>query len=198
MPVYNWYPAALFKARSSSELLFHRLNEHIADKPSESASSLKAWINDTLVATGLGITDARAWELDSLVADPASAEMTFAAMISLRAHVGWSTHGHSAIDVNIYSSGGPGTEALRGNVENTDIGKFLRHYLDVDVDAITRELREKMSPQQLGIVEAQQRELGHATQDVGVEEGGKHWMRHDRPYGVGQLESPMGERRHDM
>ena len=41
-------------------------------------------------------------------------------MVSDRAHVGWSTKGHSAIDVHIYSSGGPGTEKLRGNVENTD------------------------------------------------------------------------------
>ena len=176
--MYNWYPRALFHATSSAEWLFHRLNEHIADEPSESASSLKAWINDTLVVKGLGITNARAWELDSLVADPASAEMTFAAMISLRAHVGWSTHGHSAIDVNIYSSGGPGTEALRGNVENTDVGKFLRHYLDVDVDAITRELREKMSPQQLGIVEAQRNELGHAMLEASEEEATDHWTHH--------------------
>ncbi|PTB81671.1 hypothetical protein M440DRAFT_698, partial [Trichoderma longibrachiatum ATCC 18648] len=69
----------------------------------------------------------------------------FSAMISLRAHVGWSTHGHTAVDVNIYSSGGPGTQALRGNVENTDVGKFLRRYLDVGdvVEDITKELREK-------------------------------------------------------
>lgn len=68
----------------------------------------------------------------------------FARMVSLRARLGWSTHGHSAVDVNVYSSGGPGTERIRGNVENTDVGKFLREYLDVDVDAITRELRDKM------------------------------------------------------
>jgi len=37
-----------------------------------------------------------------------------------------------------------GTEALRGNHENTDVGKFLREYLDVDVQAITDELVAKM------------------------------------------------------
>jgi alkaline phosphatase len=43
--------------------------------------------------------------------------------------------------VNIYGSAG--TDALRGNHENTDIGKFLREYLDVDVQAITDELSAK-------------------------------------------------------
>ena len=46
--------------------------------------------------------------------------------------------------MNIYSSGGPQAEDIHGNVENTDVGKFLRKYLDVDVDSITKELKEKM------------------------------------------------------
>jgi hypothetical protein len=48
---------------------------------------------------------------------------------------------YSAVDVNIYGS--VGTDALRGNHENTEIGEFLREYLDVDVKAITDELVEK-------------------------------------------------------
>src|SRR5689334_7852475 len=43
--------------------------------------------------------------------------------------------------VNIYGSSG--SEALRGNHENTEVGKFLREYIGVDVDAITAELVEK-------------------------------------------------------
>jgi len=62
-------------------------------------------------------------------------------MISRRARIGWSSHGHSAVDVNIYGS--DGSEALRGNHENVEVGKFLRDYLDVDVDSVTEELVEK-------------------------------------------------------
>lgn len=62
-------------------------------------------------------------------------------MISRRAQIGWSTHGHSAVDVNIYGSAG--SEKLRGNHENTEVGKFLRDYLDLNVDDITKELEEK-------------------------------------------------------
>ena len=65
-------------------------------------------------------------------------------MVSMRARIGWSTHGHSAVDVNIYSSGGAAAEKIRGNVENTDIGKFLSAYLDVDVEEITKELEDKL------------------------------------------------------
>lgn len=91
---------------------------------------------------GLGIADASDAEINALASNPDAATTTLAGMVSRRARVGWSTHGHSAVDVNVYSSGGSGTEGIRGNVENTDIGKFLRGYLGVDVDEITRELRE--------------------------------------------------------
>jgi len=45
--------------------------------------------------------------------------------------------------VNIYASTAKGTEALLGNHENTEVGQFLASYLDLDVGAITEELKEK-------------------------------------------------------
>ena len=55
-----------------------------------------------------------------------------------------------AADVNIYgyspssssSSSSSAISPLRGNHENTEVGKFMRDYLDVDVDAVTRKLRK--------------------------------------------------------
>ena len=64
-------------------------------------------------------------------------------MISRRSQTGWSTHGHSAADVNIYASNPKDAAPLVGNHENTDVGKFLRHYLDVDVGDVTKELNQK-------------------------------------------------------
>ncbi|KAL8755605.1 MAG: hypothetical protein Q9184_004750, partial [Pyrenodesmia sp. 2 TL-2023] len=59
--------------------------------------------------------------------------------------VGWTTHGHSAVDVNVYASHPDQARPLRGNVENTDVGVFLREYLDLGevVQEVGRELREK-------------------------------------------------------
>lgn len=147
LPVYNWHPSVLAKANASSQYLAHKLHEHIASIHSEptTTEALKEWINTNLVIPGLGITNARDEELHQLASDPITAIYTFSRMISQRARVGWSSHGHSAVDVNIYSSGGRGTDAIRGNVENTDVGKFLRSYLDVDVKAITKELKKKMA-----------------------------------------------------
>jgi alkaline phosphatase len=121
-----------------------RLHEHMRSKPSamESRDQLKKYISETLVSEGFGIHDAEDKEIQLVIDTPSEANYIFADMVSRRAQIGWSTQGHSAVDVNIYGSSG--SEDLRGNHENTDIGKFLREYLDVDVDAVTKELREKM------------------------------------------------------
>ncbi|KAB5570159.1 alkaline phosphatase-like protein [Coniochaeta sp. 2T2.1] len=147
LPVYDWHPSVLAKADASAEYLAALLNEHassISEEVSKDSSSLKDWINTNLVIQRLGVANALDEELEALAANPGAAVPLFAGLVSRRARIGWSTGGHSAVDVNVYSSGGKGTEKIRGNVENTDIGKFLREYLSVDVDEITKELREKM------------------------------------------------------
>lgn len=145
LPVYRWYPQVLANATASCENLAASLQNYISSlSSSTSKEQLKTWINDNLIVPGLGIVDATDEELSLLADKPDVSVNTFAAIISLRAHIGWSTHGHTAVDVNIYSSGGRDTDQIRGNVENTDIGKFLNHYLDVDVDEITEKLRESI------------------------------------------------------
>jgi alkaline phosphatase len=178
-PQYLWYPAVLENATASSEHLTRRLREHVAKSASSdnSIEELKKYINEELVTPGLGISDATEEELTILALYPESAQPAFANMISIRAQIGWSTHGHSAVDVNIYSSGGPGTDAIRGNVENTDVGKFLRDYLSVDVDAVTKELNKKMDSK------PKSNFLGHASALEVTDESGifgyNHWAAHE-------------------
>lgn len=103
---------------------------------------LKQYISEFILRKGLGIKDATNTEIQ-LVADHHDDSMNILAdMVSRRAQIGWSTHGHSAVDVNVYGSVGSGV--LGGNHENTEIGEFLHNYLDVNVDAITKELNEKI------------------------------------------------------
>ena len=47
------------------------------------------------------------------------------------------------MDVNIYAFGDPATEKLRGNHENTAIGRFINEYLDLDLDSVTRILNSE-------------------------------------------------------
>lgn len=135
-PHYGWYPAVLANASNSAEYLARKLNADWFE-----ADKRKSYINKKYVQNGLGIWDATDEELDLLIDKPTFAIYHFADMISRRAQIGWSTHGHSAVDVNIYGYGD--VDALRGNHENTEVGDFLRKYLDVDVDSITKELNKK-------------------------------------------------------
>ncbi|KAI1642536.1 alkaline phosphatase-like protein [Daldinia loculata] len=170
-PQYLWYPAVLANASSSSEYLARRFHGHLAQSTDHSVDELKKYINEELVKPGLGIHDASDEELTTIALSPEQAQYSFAQMISVRAQIGWSTHGHSAVDVNIYSSGGPGADAIRGNVENTDVGKYLRDYLNVDVDAITKELNKKMdSKRSFGI-----------SHDIAIDGTGEdHWAAHEK------------------
>jgi alkaline phosphatase len=129
----------------SSDFVAHLLHQAISSKDAANSLSdkdLMQYISETLVKDGLGVYDAEDSEIQLVLDHPEEANYIFADMVSRRAQIGWSTHGHSAVDVNIYGSAG--SEALRGNHENTEIGEFLRQYLNVDVDAITKELREKL------------------------------------------------------
>ena len=148
LPVYNWHPSVLTKVNASAEHLARLLQERIASAPAdEPEQALLEWINTELVRARLGITDALEVELSALASNPDAATTLFARMLSIRARVGWTTHGHTGVDVNIYCSGGDAAAAadiIRGNVENTDVGRFLSEYLDVDVDEITRELERKL------------------------------------------------------
>ncbi|KAM7185658.1 alkaline phosphatase [Rhypophila sp. PSN 637] len=168
LPVYNWHPSILARANASSEHLARLLAKQVSVHPDASISSLKEWINSTLVVPHLGITNARDAELEALANNPAAAIVLFAHMVSTRARIGWSTHGHSAVDVNIYSSGGGGADKLRGNVENTQIGEFLRDYLSVEVEEITQELRKGLGRDfAVGVtVEVEGGEYVSAVQDV--------------------------------
>lgn len=100
------------------------------------------WVTHTLI-NKVGISDASDEEIALLVDHPELSPYTFADIVSRRAQTGWSTHGHSAADVNIYTSNAKGAEALIGNHENTEVGQFLADYLELDVQAITEELKEK-------------------------------------------------------
>ena len=46
--------------------------------------------------------------------------------------------------MNIYASNPKHAHPLIGNHENTEVGEFLRDYLDVDTGAVTKELKEQL------------------------------------------------------
>ena len=148
-PEYHWFPDMLTNATHSSDHLAHKLHEHLSTHVAATADPVKTWIRSQLVETGLGIHDATDEEINNIYESTKNplppTRWLFADMVSRRAQVGWTSHGHSAVDVNIYASTPGAARRLIGNHENTEVGDFLRAYLDVDLEAVTEELREKKS-----------------------------------------------------
>ncbi|GMF16016.1 unnamed protein product [[Candida] boidinii] len=69
-------------------------------------------------------------------------------MVSTRAQIGWSTHGHSAVDVNIYGYSNTNNgkyllnKYLSGNHENIEIGKFMEFITNSDLNKITELIKD--------------------------------------------------------
>ncbi len=206
-PVYCWFPEMLINATHSAENLAYQLRDHLSGQPKPvNRDDLTTWIREHLLQDGLGVHDATNEEINHLIddSDPWPASYTFADIISRRAQVGWSTHGHSgslspiflppdehhplrklthpsptAVDVNIYASDPTHAKPLIGNHENTEIGTFIRDYLDVDLDAVTRELKEQGALLKMGAPVGDERamaEMDHYHGDFkrGLEEGHLH------------------------
>jgi alkaline phosphatase len=144
-PPYLWYPGVLANASHSASYVAHEYHNHLRQSSSEPSEDLRTYLT-SLSSRTLGVADCAAAELDALIAEPRIAAYTFADMISRRAQTGWSTHGHSGADVNIYASNHALAAPLRGNHENTEVGEFLREFLglEAEVEKVTRLLREHM------------------------------------------------------
>ncbi|MCJ1476415.1 hypothetical protein MMC13_005081 [Lambiella insularis] len=144
-PEYLWYPGVLANATHSAENLAYQLHNYLTQHQDHTANELKTYIKENLIGKGLGVYDVTDKEMSSLVdhSDPWPASYIFADIISRRAQSGWSTHGHSGVDVNIYASNPKDARQLIGNHENTEVGEFLRHYLDLDLKPVSDELIAK-------------------------------------------------------
>jgi alkaline phosphatase len=62
-------------------------------------------------------------------------------MVGVRAVVGWTSDGHTAVDVNLYAFG-PGRDAFIGHHDNTHVGQTLARLLGLDLAAMTTRLRQ--------------------------------------------------------
>lgn len=138
-PVYAWYPEILLRAKHSAEYLAVKLSRSHLTGP-----KLRRYIEREILARGLGIRDAADAEIEAieqphLVGNVQAASWAISKVLSTRARIGYSTHGHTAADVLIFGHG-RGVDEMRGNHENIEIGQFLMRALDVTLDGVTLKL----------------------------------------------------------
>lgn len=93
-PDYLWYPGVLASASHSGEFLSDNLKAYISEEASRTKQQKYA---RTLLEKGLGVHDATDDEVNALIDPnyPYVPEHVFTDIISRRAQIGWSTHGHS-------------------------------------------------------------------------------------------------------
>lgn len=87
-----------------------------------------------------GITDLTAEEIATIkAAEKGKMNYAVGPMISKRAHIGWTTGGHTGGEVALYSYA-PGGVQLTGVVENSDIAGYMASALQVDLANISKQL----------------------------------------------------------
>lgn len=142
-PVYEWYPSALEHVQHSAEFM----TKALLKLPNGTRAD---FIKDTIMKQWLHISDYTLQDVYFLDQEKNHEviEGYMGHLVSDRAGLGWSTHGHSAVDVNLYAYGND-VDFLKGNHENTDIGEFIASRMGLDLSDITRKLKSNWKPQDM-------------------------------------------------
>ncbi|SCV03223.1 LAME_0H08702g1_1 [Lachancea meyersii CBS 8951] len=147
-PEYVWYPQVLSATHHSGEYLSKLLLRFSGEDKVD-------FVEKTIFEKLMGIFDYTKEDTDELLNLTSIGELNdkLNGMISTRAQIGWTTHGHSAVDVNIYAYANRQKtwyrllDNLQGNRENTDVGQFMADYLELDLQKVTQMIKKtKHSP----------------------------------------------------
>jgi alkaline phosphatase len=122
------------KQRKSSEVIGAALKAAKTPEDIKKIVADNTWITD--------LTDAEITQITAGDGSSYGREGAFNAVISKRLLVGWSGHGHSAVDVGVWAYG-PIKEMVTGQVDNTDIATASAKVIGVDLSAATKELQSR-------------------------------------------------------
>lgn len=148
-PDYLWLPQVLLNTSHSGEYMAAKVFEH---KRKHGDQKLKHFIAHEIFEKCMGITNYSSAELEGALENSnlyGAILYTLNNMVSFRSQTGWSTHGHSAVDVNIYAytnsdriqnmlDNRKAYHGLLGNHENIEIGRFMERLANVDLAQVTK------------------------------------------------------------
>lgn len=128
--IYGWEPEVIARVQASQEQIVRRMLD--GDTPPAVLLQSLAGIDD--------LTEAEAALLEVSAGSSDHLTSAVSGIISRRARVGWTTNGHTAVDVKLHAFG-PGSDRFVGNYENAYVGRTLADLLNIDLDAVTNQLR---------------------------------------------------------
>jgi alkaline phosphatase len=143
---YAWKPSALAEVEASHGVMMRQVLEEGADP----ATVLRRQAGVDSLAAGEREMLAEAVEAESY----GRLEAALSEIIGRRAVVGWTTGGHTAVDVGLYGYG-PGAERFVGHHDNTYVGAELAELLGVDLDALTAEIRREREEQAATVADSE-------------------------------------------
>lgn len=146
-PNYAWYPQVLVDAQKLGEyvaqVLLEALGSHHGEFDAAAANAVRRHIQQHL-----GIDDLTKAEIKEIERTLNLGELVYVVnnIVSVRLETGWTTHGHLAVDVNIYAHANlkamnQALDALRGNHENIDIGAFMLAVTGSDLEEVTAKVK---------------------------------------------------------
>lgn len=122
------------KQKNSSEFIAPKLREAKTIQEVKQIVADNTWIND--------LTDEEAAYIMQGDGSSYAQEGAYNAVVSKRLLVGWSGHGHSAVDVGVWAYG-PIADLVKGQVDNTRIATASAEVIGVDLARATANLQEK-------------------------------------------------------
>ena len=143
-PDYTWTPEVLTRVHNSTETIA----DMVMECPKEER---EGYVRNVIFPILMGVEDFVDEDV-AYMADPArrrSEVQNYAGdMISRRAILGWTTHGHTGIDVNLYGYAGTNyphiINSIRGNRENTELGQFVEDYLGLNHGSMMTSLTHRL------------------------------------------------------
>jgi alkaline phosphatase len=94
---------------------------------------------ETVLASYVGIDDLSDEErelFETAGTESGALSAALTQVVGHRAGVGWTTGGHTAVDVNLYAFG-PGRESFIGNLDNAEVGRRIAQLMGLDLVAAT-------------------------------------------------------------
>lgn len=149
----DYNPSKLQPAMRSSA---HYIIEEFNEKNPNSQTLLSKNIDKLGIPDGLSAREKKVFG-ESMKYSAGQVEILIGQMLSKRAGVHWSTTQHSAVDVALYGYASPEIlsemkKAVGGNIDNTDIPKYIEKVLGLSMGNVTEILRKNDRKNWVGMV----------------------------------------------
>jgi len=140
--IYQWYPQNLLNSTISTEKAVELFENYKGDDDDDKESFLK----NEILLNKMQLTNISNINITELVHSD-QLQVDISHIISNQALIGWTTTGHSAVDVPLFAYANT-KEAynevlahLGSSVENIELPKFFASYLDVDLNEVTEKIQ---------------------------------------------------------